>query len=95
LIILLHFIPARWTGELQPLEQYVFGALKAICRKLFARHYTAGNDVTVTKSDVPRFLLEAWSALEVAVIEKGWGIYEDDIGDTADADDEDDSTWEE
>jgi hypothetical protein len=30
-----------------------------------------------------RFLLQAWSALEVAVIEKGWRIHEDNIEDAA------------
>jgi hypothetical protein len=46
----------------------------------------------VVKSDAVRFLLEAWSALEVAVIEKGWRIYEDDVRYAADTDDGDDST---
>jgi hypothetical protein len=69
--VLLHFIPAGWTDEFQPLDRSVFGALKAMCRTLFARHCTAGDDVAVAKSNAVRFLLEARSALEVAVIEKG------------------------
>jgi hypothetical protein len=32
--IVLHFIPAGLTYELQPFVRYVFGALKSICRRL-------------------------------------------------------------
>jgi hypothetical protein len=67
----LHFIPAGWTDEVQPLDRDVFGALKAICRRLFASHCDAAEDATVAKSDAVRFLLEAWSAIEGALIEKG------------------------
>jgi hypothetical protein len=91
--IVLHFIPAGWTDELQPLDRDVFGALKRICRRLFASHCDAAEDVAVARSDAVKFLLQAWSDLEVAVIEKGWGISEDERGDTANADDEEDPPW--
>jgi hypothetical protein len=37
--IQLHFIPPGWTDELQPLDRYVFRALKSVCRRLFHRHH--------------------------------------------------------
>jgi hypothetical protein len=31
LSIVLHFIPPGWTDELEPLDGYIFGALKSMC----------------------------------------------------------------
>jgi hypothetical protein len=47
--IVLHFIPAGWTDELQLLDRYVFGVLKSICRKLFACHCTVAENTAVRK----------------------------------------------
>jgi hypothetical protein len=83
----LHYIPAGWTDELQPLDRYVFGAMKAMCRRLFQRHCDRSEDGRVSRSDAIKFLVRIWELLEVRVIEKGWGVYEDADGDGM-ADDE-------
>jgi hypothetical protein len=94
--IQLHYIPPGWTDELQPLDRYVFGALKAICRRLFSRHCQE-LDPSVKRPDAARFVQEAWDALETHILEKGWGIFEDALGlpDSDDDDDDefDDPTW--
>jgi hypothetical protein len=71
--IVLHFIPAGWTDELQLLDRYAFGVLKSICRGVFACYCMAAENTIVCKADAARFLIEACGLLEVAVIEKGWG----------------------
>jgi hypothetical protein len=71
--IVLHFIPAGRTDELQVLDSHVVGAIESICRKLFACRCTAVENAAVRKTDAVRFLIEAWDLLEVAVMEKEWG----------------------
>jgi hypothetical protein len=81
----LYFIPVGWTDELQPLDRYVFGALKAVCRRLFTSFcHEAGT--RVTKPDAVAFLREDWDCLNPHVVEKGWGVYEDICGDRSDSD---------
>lgn len=88
--IRLHFIPAGWTDELQPLDRYVFGALKSMCRRLFHR-FCQAEDPEVRRRDAVGFLCQAWDALTTNIIEKGWGIYEDVLGGPGILDD--DSEW--
>jgi hypothetical protein len=40
-------------------------------------------------------LLKAWCALDLGVIENGWGICEDELGDPTDGDHEKDPAWDE
>jgi hypothetical protein len=87
----LHFIPPGWTDELQPLDRYVFGALKSVCRRLFHRHHLLSDDGRTRKSDAICFLIEAWESLGVDVVRKAWGIYEDVLGDPEVEDD--DGEW--
>jgi transposase len=68
--IRLHFIPPGWTDELQPLDRYVFGALKSMCRRLFQR-YCQECQARLKRVDAVGFLVEAWDRLEARVIEKG------------------------
>jgi hypothetical protein len=82
----LDHIPPGRTGELQPLDRYVFGALKAICRRLFHCHCQHTNN-GVKRPDAAVFLQEAWVSLETRIIGKGWGIFEDAF-EGPDADDE-------
>jgi transposase len=93
--IILHFIPPGWTDELQPLDRYIFGALKSICRRLFQRFCIGSAEERIRISDAVGFLREAWNQLETKVIARGWGIYEDVMGGPEEADDEDDGDWEE
>jgi hypothetical protein len=88
--VILQFIPTEWTDEPPSLGRHMFGALKAICRRLFVHHCKAAEDAAVALSDTVPFLLEGWPAFEVAVVEKGWGIQEDELGDPPDGHDEED-----
>jgi hypothetical protein len=91
--IFLHFIPPGWTDELQPLDRYIFGALKSTCRRLFQRFCMGIEGERIRIADGVQFLKEAWDRLETKVIEAGWGIYEDALGDVSEADDESDGEW--
>jgi hypothetical protein len=74
-------VHAGWTDELQPLDKYVFGAMKAMCGCLVHGHCEHSEDGRVSKSDMIRILVQIWESLEAHVIEKGWGVYEDTDGD--------------
>jgi hypothetical protein len=89
----LHFIPAGWTDELQPLDRDIFGALKSISRRLFHRQRMQDNS-PLKRSDAAMFVREAWEITEVHIIEKGWGVYEDVFGGRDTHDDDDDDAWE-
>jgi hypothetical protein len=52
-----------------------------------------GHDGRVAEPDAIKFLVKIWDLLEVHVIEKGWGVYEDADGDAL-ADNEWDSDFE-
>jgi hypothetical protein len=73
--IRLYFIPAGFTDELQPLDRYVFGVLKAMCRRMFHRFTEVVND-TVRKPDAVEFMVAAWEEVDENVMRKEWGIYE-------------------
>jgi hypothetical protein len=77
--IVLHFIPAGWTDELQPLDRYIFGALKAMCKRLF-HQFCQAEDPAIRRRDAVSFLCQAWEDLATHVVEKSWGIYEDALG---------------
>jgi hypothetical protein len=72
------------------LDEYIFGAMKPMWRRLFDRHCNHCEDGCVTKSDAIKFVVKIWDLLEVHVIDKGWGFSQDADGD-AFGDDEWDS----
>jgi hypothetical protein len=67
------FIPAGLTGELQPLDPFVCGAMQAnrrwICRVQVAEEGVMSKQVTVS------FLIRAWEAVSTAVLDEAWAIY--------------------
>jgi hypothetical protein len=73
LMIVLYFLPAGWTDELQLLDQPLFGALKSIAQRLFVCYCKAAENAAVRKASQGRFLIKPWDLLEVAAIKKGWG----------------------
>jgi hypothetical protein len=95
--IVLWFIPAGYTDELQPLDRAVFGAVKAIFRRRFEELCREAPDGRVTKTLALRLLNEIWAGLSPASIHAGWAIYEDDFGPEAEdaAYDEEYGEWEE
>jgi hypothetical protein len=84
--IRLYFIHAGFTDELQPLDRYVFGVLKAMCRRMFHRFIEVVSD-TVRRPDAVEFMCRAWSEVIEYVMRRAWGIYEepDDVSELTDA----------
>jgi hypothetical protein len=78
--IRLYFIPAGFTDELQPLDRYIFGVLKAMCRRMFHR-FTEDVQDTVRKPDAAEFMVRAWEQVDENVMRKAWGIYEEPYDD--------------
>jgi hypothetical protein len=62
-------------------------------RRLFHRHRMQDNG-PLKRSDAARFVREAWAIMEVHIIEKGWGVYEDFSGVPHTRDANEDDGWE-
>jgi hypothetical protein len=90
--IQLSFILAGFTDELQPLDRAVFGAVKAMFRRIFEELLRQSPNRRLTKATALQILKEIWARPSPASIRVGWSIYEDDFGPDDDADDAD---WEE
>jgi hypothetical protein len=82
-----YFIPARFTNEIQPLDGYIFGVLKAMRRRMFHR-FTEVVNGTVRKPDAVEFMVRAWEEVNENVIRKVWGIYEEPADDTGPTNDD-------
>jgi hypothetical protein len=74
--IQLHFIPAGATDTMQPLDRYVFGAMKASYRRIYMRRLAEHGPRKLTKRDFLIQLMAAWEAVNVATLARAWGIYE-------------------
>jgi hypothetical protein len=74
------FIPPGQTGELQPLDRTIFGAMKQIGRGLYRRRMeakrVAGEAMKITKEDAAEILSEAWARVSDATLESAWSIYD-------------------
>jgi hypothetical protein len=75
--IKLWFIPAGYTDELQPLDRGVFGAMKAMFRRLFEQALRTCLGNRIGKLEAIQILIGIWNELSLASIRKGWSIYED------------------
>jgi hypothetical protein len=73
--IRLLFIPPGLTDEFQPLDRFVFGVMKANCRRMYRVH-TAAEGV-MTKQTAAGFLVRAWEAVSSQVLDDAWSIYEE------------------
>jgi hypothetical protein len=73
------FIPPGLTDDLQPLDSYIFGAMKGLCRRLYHMHCESiGGDV-VTQQMATAFLLPAWEQVSTQTLEEAWLLsYEED-----------------
>ena len=69
--ITLHYIPAGATDQLQPLDRRVFGALKAIARRLFRQRSCEKRTLKQACAD----LREAWENLGTDTLEEAWDCY--------------------
>lgn len=69
------FIPPGLTDEMQPLDRFVFGAMKAHARRMYRNHAAALEPVN--KPIAAAFLIRAWEAIGTAVLDDAWALYED------------------
>jgi hypothetical protein len=75
----LHFVPAGGTGDYQPLDVRVFGALKATAKKKWYKRYTDDRESPQDKSSAVEILLESWAEVDERVINSAWNIFKIDI----------------
>ena len=78
---LLHFnliyIPAGATDTFQPLDRYVFGALKNMAKAIFYQLYAQNPSLNFTMNDAVKVLVSCWSDLTNKTIAKAWDLYSD------------------
>jgi hypothetical protein len=76
--IKLLFILPGLTDELQPLDRFNFGAMKATCRRLYRRHRASDAGVRITREIAAAFLIRAWEAMSSDALEDAWALDEPD-----------------
>jgi hypothetical protein len=69
------FIHPGQTDRLQPLDRYVFGALKSVCRRISDRHCADNRTIRTDKLTAVNSLREAWDRITVEVVQRAWGVY--------------------
>lgn len=73
-----YIIPAGMTDHYQPLDRYIFGALKAKARRLFRLRNEAGSALHGTKQEACQDMVAAWESVTAHVINLSWSIYIED-----------------
>jgi hypothetical protein len=74
--IVMHFLPAGATDSMQPLDRYVFGAMKASHRRIYRARVSAVGLRKLGKRDFILHLLGAWDAVNWTTLATAWEIYE-------------------
>jgi hypothetical protein len=72
------FIPARMTEAYQLLDRYIFGILKAECRRMYRQLLCDGISARMTKCLTVHFLIRVWEMISPHVLEQAWSAYFDD-----------------
>jgi hypothetical protein len=70
------FIPPGMTDELQPLDRYVFGVMKANCRRSYRPFCQANPDAPMDQRTAAAFLIRAWEYVSTQVLDEAWSIYD-------------------
>jgi hypothetical protein len=65
----LWFIPPGLTDELQPLDHFVFGVMKATCRRLYRMHSDWDPEVQMNKEMAAAFIIRGWDAVTAEVLD--------------------------
>ena len=73
--IRLHFVPAGLTDQVQPLDRYVFGSLKAIYHRIYREGLARGAFTKVGKKNFLALLIASWGQVPSSAIVKGWSIF--------------------
>ena len=69
------YIPAGFTDLFQPLDRYVFGALKSIARAEYYNDYIVNPEIPPNIERACEILIECWSRISKETINKAWNIY--------------------
>jgi L-rhamnose mutarotase len=75
----LHFVPVGLTGDYQPLDVRVFGALKAIAKNAWHENYMIHRNKDQNKASAIEILLHPWNKITEKVIESSWTIFNVDL----------------
>jgi hypothetical protein len=70
------FIPRGLTDEFEPLDHFVFGAMKATCRRLYGLHCEWNPGEKMDHQIAAAFLIRAWEAVTAEVLENAWALCE-------------------
>jgi hypothetical protein len=85
--IKLIIVPPGGTGLLQPLDRYVFGALKNKGKSRWATYYHQSMGRSPTKAESATFLFDSWDELTVDLRLKAWD-FDDPVVDGIPSDEE-------
>jgi hypothetical protein len=77
--IVLKYVPAGMTDELQLLDRAVFGTMKSALRRMWRQYCADQEDPRLTLQIAAQFLTRAWEQVSAHVIADGWRIYEDEV----------------
>jgi hypothetical protein len=69
------FIPRGLTDDLQPLDRYVFRAMKGLCRRLYRMHCESAGSDEMTQQVATAFLLRAWKQVSPQTLGDAWSMY--------------------
>jgi hypothetical protein len=72
--IFLIFIPRGGTGDYQPRDRRVFGALKAKGRPRWSTFFAENPGSVCTREHAAGLLLECWAELQESCIQAGWDL---------------------
>ena len=72
------YVPVGATDELQPLDRYVFGAMKSIARRKWRRMYERGEHDKMGKAEMGQILQASWEGVSPQVLEDAWQIVDED-----------------
>jgi hypothetical protein len=70
------FIPPGLTDELQPLDRFVFGVMKATCRRLYRLHCDGNPGAKMNWHTATAFLIRAWEAVSTKMLDDAWTFTE-------------------
>ena len=71
------FIPPGATDLLQPLDRFIFGALKSMARARWLNRYITCPDSPQTYAEAIVLLCTCWNELNEKTIIKAWALYKD------------------
>jgi hypothetical protein len=69
------FVPSGLTDQFQPLDRFVFGAMKGMCRYLYRVHCQSVPPQPMGRQLATGFLIRAWEQVSPQVLDEAWSLY--------------------